>query len=320
MCIYTHIYHICSVDIYIHAHNYANIWKSFRAILSKLRRESPQVALPPAFFQLSVEALKAILCIVALTTRKGLPGRFTNPLWGLLLIHLGGNWLEHVLKFHKGLLGVVTHYLSCLPFLFIFFKTRLSSPSVNCVGLARKGEWKTGRCQLFERVGVDALHLQFCHIFLQMHPRSYSIINFRDQKFPLGGGFKNFSFSPRSLGKMNPFWRSYFSNEWVGNHQLVLTSQWVLFREKSQAWYVCSGVEWLVAHCALDPRLPNSWEQKDERSWIFSEQKTQLWEVFFANCWYFIARFLFITEPTDFFFGFSWQNLTNFFSRWRCLC
>ena len=28
----------------------------------------------------------------------------------------------------------------------------------------------------------------------------------------LGGGFKYFLFSPRKLGKMNPFWRSYFSN------------------------------------------------------------------------------------------------------------
>ena len=28
----------------------------------------------------------------------------------------------------------------------------------------------------------------------------------------LGGGFKHFLFSPRTLGKMNPFWRSYFSD------------------------------------------------------------------------------------------------------------
>ncbi len=28
----------------------------------------------------------------------------------------------------------------------------------------------------------------------------------------LGGGFKHFLFSPRKLGKMNPFWRAYFSN------------------------------------------------------------------------------------------------------------
>ena len=28
----------------------------------------------------------------------------------------------------------------------------------------------------------------------------------------LGGGFKHFLFSPRNLGKMNPFWRAYFSN------------------------------------------------------------------------------------------------------------
>ena len=28
----------------------------------------------------------------------------------------------------------------------------------------------------------------------------------------LGGGFTYFLFSPRNLGKMNPFWRAYFSN------------------------------------------------------------------------------------------------------------
>ena len=30
----------------------------------------------------------------------------------------------------------------------------------------------------------------------------------------LGGGFKYVLFSPRSLRKMNPFWRAYFSNGW----------------------------------------------------------------------------------------------------------
>ena len=31
---------------------------------------------------------------------------------------------------------------------------------------------------------------------------------------------KHFLFSPRNLGKMNPFWRAYFSNGLVTNHQL----------------------------------------------------------------------------------------------------
>ena len=31
-------------------------------------------------------------------------------------------------------------------------------------------------------------------------------------KASLGGGFKHFLCSPRTLGKMNPFWRAYFSN------------------------------------------------------------------------------------------------------------
>ena len=36
-----------------------------------------------------------------------------------------------------------------------------------------------------------------------------------------GGGFKYFfEFSPRTLGKMNPIWRAYFSKGWF-NHQLV---------------------------------------------------------------------------------------------------
>ena len=33
------------------------------------------------------------------------------------------------------------------------------------------------------------------------------------------GGFKHVSFSPLKLGKMNPFWRSYFSDGLVKNHQ-----------------------------------------------------------------------------------------------------
>ena len=31
----------------------------------------------------------------------------------------------------------------------------------------------------------------------------------------IGGGFKCFLSSPRKLGKMNPFWRSYVSSGWV---------------------------------------------------------------------------------------------------------
>ena len=38
----------------------------------------------------------------------------------------------------------------------------------------------------------------------------------------LGGGFKYFLFSTRTLGKMNPFWRSYFSDGLGKNHQLVM--------------------------------------------------------------------------------------------------
>ena len=40
----------------------------------------------------------------------------------------------------------------------------------------------------------------------------------------LGGGNSNifWNFHPENLGKMNPFWRAYFSNGLVKNHQPVL--------------------------------------------------------------------------------------------------
>ena len=41
----------------------------------------------------------------------------------------------------------------------------------------------------------------------------------------LGGGFKYFLCSPRKLGKMNPFWRAYFSKGWF-NHQLDMYDFW----------------------------------------------------------------------------------------------
>ena len=41
----------------------------------------------------------------------------------------------------------------------------------------------------------------------------------------LGGGFKYFLFSPRTLGKMNPFWRAYFSDGWF-NDQLAFLKRW----------------------------------------------------------------------------------------------
>lgn len=82
--IYTHIHHIYSAFISTCRHIRTQIrnYVKIQAILSKKTQPRilpvielrQQVALPPAFFQLSVEALKAILCIVALITRKGLPG------------------------------------------------------------------------------------------------------------------------------------------------------------------------------------------------------------------------------------------------------
>ena len=46
-----------------------------------------------------------------------------------------------------------------------------------------------------------------------------------DENSHLGGGFKYIFFSSRNLGKMNPFWRAYFSNGLVKNHQLAIISQ-----------------------------------------------------------------------------------------------
>ena len=42
------------------------------------------------------------------------------------------------------------------------------------------------------------------------------------QFIPLAGGFTHFWFSPRNFGKMNPFWRAYFSDGLVKNHQPVI--------------------------------------------------------------------------------------------------
>ena len=61
---------------------------------------------------------------------------------------------------------------------------------------------------------------------------------FESHEKKLGGGFKHLLFSPRKLGKMNPFWRAYFSIGWF-NHQL----------EKH-----FSGVGSILDHLGLDLR------------------------------------------------------------------
>lgn len=79
--IHTFTFTVC-LYTYIHIRTQIRNYVKIRAILSKKTQPRilpvvelrQQVALPPAFFQLSVEALKAILCIAALITRKGLPG------------------------------------------------------------------------------------------------------------------------------------------------------------------------------------------------------------------------------------------------------
>ena len=43
-------------------------------------------------------------------------------------------------------------------------------------------------------------------------PRWFLLVFFRGWWNYLGGGFKDVLFSPRKLGKMNPFWRAYFSD------------------------------------------------------------------------------------------------------------
>ena len=74
------------------------------------------MALPPAFFQLSVEALKAILCIVALTTRKGLPGHESTV--GAVVDPLGGELVGTCLEISQGIVGGRNSLLK-LPYFFV---------------------------------------------------------------------------------------------------------------------------------------------------------------------------------------------------------
>ena len=57
----------------------------------------------------------------------------------------------------------------------------------------------------------------------------------------LDGGFKYFLFSPRKLGKMNPFWRSYFSNGLKPPTSFGSKCMFQVILNESEVEYICSG-------------------------------------------------------------------------------
>ena len=69
----------------------------------------------------------------------------------------------------------------------------------------------------------------------------------------LGGGNSNmFLFSPRKLGKMNPFWRIFFRMGWF-NHQLVMVGEdrIEIHATLPTLWYW--GLWWQCTLCWLTP-------------------------------------------------------------------